>query len=77
MRTLSRYGAETQLELWEKPLRPVVDDGQPRLELVPPQRDLVKIDVDKGEIAEESIGKIDELHLLIMCVTLQLMLIFL
>ena len=52
-----------------------MDDGQPRLELVPPQRILVKIDVDKGKIAEESIEKIDELHLLIMCVTLRLTLI--
>lgn len=60
---------------WKNSLRPVMDNGQPRLELVPPQRILVKIDVDKGKIAEESIEKIDELHLLIMCVTLQLTLI--
>ena len=32
-----------------------MDDGQPRLELVPPQRILVKIDVDKGKIADENI----------------------
>ena len=60
---------------WKKPLRPVMDDGQPRLELVPPQRILVKMDADKGKIAEESIEKIDELDLLIMCVTLWLTLI--
>ena len=62
---------------WKKPLRPAMDDRQPHLELVPPQRILVKIDVDKGKIAEESIEKIDELHLLIMCMTLQLTLIYL